>query len=236
MGRYLNPDNRLFEKNISSSDVDATGLIQYTNSVLKTLQKYVYVTCPQKYVKTMIVNMLVSYYTRGADSAHQFKNLKIAQDKFFEKYLNQYNVIFLNIQEFLNRAHAVNKVDELIRECLLEELLEQYPDIDYFDETNLSLVLVDIYNKYEIPFVFVIDEWDCVFERNENAENLYSYLNLLNCLLKDRVYVGLAYMTGVSSINEHNTNFRLNMFDVFSMTKPRQLAKYIDFTEFDVQL
>jgi hypothetical protein len=54
--------------------------------------------------------------------------------------------------------------------------------------------------------------------------------------LKDRVYVGLAYMTGVSSINEHNTNFRLNMFDVFSMTKPRQLAKYIDFTEFDVQL
>ena len=47
--------------------------------------------------------MLTAYYGRGCDSKELFAGLKIAKDENFAKYLNQYDVIFLNMQEFLSR-------------------------------------------------------------------------------------------------------------------------------------
>ena len=44
--------------------------------------------------------MLASYYGRDINSRSQFEHLKVGKDDSFEKYLNRYNVIFLNMQEF----------------------------------------------------------------------------------------------------------------------------------------
>ena len=43
-----------------------------------------------------------------------------------------------------------------------------YPDLDYLDQTDLIDVLQEIYREYKIPFVFIIDEWDCIFRENKN--------------------------------------------------------------------
>ena len=41
MGIYLNPDGSKFEEAVNSDIyVDKTGLLNYTNSVLHTMQKY----------------------------------------------------------------------------------------------------------------------------------------------------------------------------------------------------
>ena len=237
MGIYLNPGNERFEDAVSSEIyVDKTELIKYTNRVLKTEQKYICVSRPRRFGKSMAANMLAAYYGRNADSRKLFENLKIEKNASFMEHLNQYNVIFLNMQDFFSRTHDVTKMKMLLEKCLLRDLLRAYPDVDYLDKTDLIGVLQDIYAEFRIRFIFIIDEWDCIFRENKDGSEAHKmYLDFLRNLLKDRSYVALAYMTGILPIKKYGTHSALNMFDEFSMTNPKQLAEFVGFTESEVK-
>ncbi len=237
MGIYLNPGNRAFQKTLNLKIyVDKTELIAYTNDVLGTRENYVSVSRPRRFGKSMTAEMLAAYYSRGVDSRDQFKMLKIGKDSSFEQHLNKYNVIFLNMQDFLSRTHDIYKMIELLENVVLRELLKAYPDVDYWDKEDLVGSLQDIYAEHEISFVFIIDEWDCIFrEKKDNMGEQRIYLDFLRYLLKDKVYVGLAYMTGILPIKKYGTHSALNMFDEFSMTRSGNLAEFVGFTEDEVQ-
>ena len=105
MGIYLNPGNISFAKTIRSEIyVDKTGLIACTNEYLNTKNQYLCVSRPRRFGKSMTLEMLAAYYSCGCDSRELFAGFKIAQHKDFEKHLNQYDVIYLNMQQFLIRA------------------------------------------------------------------------------------------------------------------------------------
>ena len=114
MGIYLNPGNRSFYESIHSPIyVDKTEMIARTNELMKTKEKFICVSRPRRFGKSMTLEMLAAYYSRGCDSRALFSGFKIAQHKDFEKHLNQYDVIYLNMQQFLIRAkkaggHAVS--------------------------------------------------------------------------------------------------------------------------------
>ena len=92
MGIYLNPDSSKFEEAVNSDIyVDKTGLIAYTNSVLHTMQKYICISRPRRFGKSIAANMLAAYYSRGCNSETLFSPFEIAKDSGFKKYLNQYN-------------------------------------------------------------------------------------------------------------------------------------------------
>lgn len=61
----------------------------------------------RRFGKSMAANMLVTYYSRGCDSKGLFQNYKIAQDKDFERHLNRYNVIHINMLDFLGGTDSV---------------------------------------------------------------------------------------------------------------------------------
>lgn len=237
MGVYLNPGNRAFQKALNSQIyVDKSTLIAYTNKVLDSEQQYVCVSRPRRFGKSMAANMLAAYYGRGVDSRKQFENLKIGKDGSFLEHLNQYNVIFLNIQDFLSDNSDIESMKKSIEKNILWDLLEAYPDVRYFDPKNLVRTLMDIYNAVKIPFVFIIDECDCIFRVNKSdKEGQKIYLDFLRNLLKDKQYVALAYMTGILPIKKYGTHSALNMFDEFSMTNPKQLAEFVGFTEPEVK-
>lgn len=77
--------------------------------------------------------MLTAYYSRGCDSKDLFSGLEIAQDESFVTHLNQYDTIFLNIQEFLSQSKDMERMISLLKKSVLWELLEEYPDFRYFD-------------------------------------------------------------------------------------------------------
>ena len=88
MGIYLNPKNIDFRQALNSQIyVDKSMLIENTNSVIYTEQKYVCVSRPRRFGKSMAANMLTAYYSRGCDSRELFSELKISQSKSFEKHL-----------------------------------------------------------------------------------------------------------------------------------------------------
>lgn len=237
MGSYLNPGNGNFSRAVNSEIyVDKTGLIEYTNKVLNTMECNICVSRPRRFGKSMAANMLAAYYSRGCNSRELFTQFKISQSINFDKYLNKYDVIFLNMQEFLSQSESIREMLKLLCKSILWELLEEYSDIRYFDNTNLTRTMQDIYNKTNCPFIVIIDEWDCIFREYKNdSEAQKIYLDFLRDLLKDKEYIYLTYMTGILPIKKYGTHSALNMFDEFSMINPGPLAEFTGFTEAEVR-
>lgn len=188
MGIYLNPGNVSFQEALDSEIyVDKSELIRHTNKVLKTKQKYICVSRPRRFGKSMTIDMLTAYYSRGCDSGEMFQNLKISKNPDFEKYLNKYNVIHINMQEFMSESDSMEKMLEMIQKTILFDLKEEFSDVRYFDDTKLLRSLRDVFAKYNIPFVFVIDEWDCIFRVHKNdLESQKKYLDFLRNLLQSQ--------------------------------------------------
>ena len=73
MGIYLNPSSIGFKRSLNSEIyVDKTGLIEKTNALLDTEQKFICVSRPRRFGKSMAVNMLSAY-----DEAAGLKSLDI---------------------------------------------------------------------------------------------------------------------------------------------------------------
>ena len=237
MGGYLNPGNEKFGEALNSQIyVDKTGLIEYTNRVMYSNQKYVCVSRPRRFGKSMAANMLAAYYSRGCDSRELFQGLKISKADACEKKLNQYNTIFLNMQEFLSQTSSMDEMLRLVKKSVLWDLFFEYPDINYFDKENFSRAMQDVYQQTKCPFVIIIDEWDCIFrEYKSDKEAQEQYLDFLRDFLKDKSYIHLAYMTGILPVKKYGTHSALNMFDEFSMIYAGPLAKFVGFTETEVR-
>lgn len=236
MGIYLNPGNKGFWKSVRSEIyVDKTGLIVHTNAKLNTEQQYICVSRPRRFGKSMALNMLAAYYSRGCDSAELFNGFEIEKDASFREHLNRYDVIFLNMQQFLIEADA-GKVTEYLEQEVLRELKKEYADILTRENIGLAAALREIYVETDRQFIFLIDEWDCVMRERQESEDLQKqYLDFLRNLLKDQPYVALAYMTGILPVKKYGVHSALNMFWEYSMTDQFDFEKYTGFTEEEVK-
>jgi len=236
MGIYLNPNNISFQEALDSEIyVDKSELIKYTNKALKTKQKYICVSRPRRFGKSMAVDMLTAYYSRGCDSKKMFQNLKISQNPDFEKHLNRYNVIHINMVNFLSESPNMEEMIEFINEDLIDELKNEYSDVHYPKRQNLIKIIAAIFSQTNIPFIFVIDEWDCVFRVHKNdLESQKKYLDFLRNLLKDQSYVALAYMTGILPIKKYGEHSAINVFYEYSMVDAEPIEEFTGFTESEV--
>lgn len=237
MGVYLNPGTEMFSESLRSEIyIDKTGLIACTNKVLGSRQKYVCVSRPRRFGKSMAAEMLAAYYGYGYDSVEMFQGLEIAKYPSFEEYRNQYHVLFLNIQDFLSRAGDVKETVSCLQEVVIRELKKEFPGIIYESESYLASALEEIFRETDRGFVIIIDEWDCIFRVDKgDTEAQTIYLDFLRALLKDKAYIKLAYMTGILPIKKYGTHSALNMFDEYSMMNPGMLAQYVGFTEEEVK-
>ena len=236
MGLYVNPGNEEFDRATKSKIyVDKTGMISFINQNLNTEHQNICVSRPRRFGKSIAANMLVAYYSRGCDSKELFEKFKIAEDAGFEEHLNKYNVIHLNMQQFLGRTKTIDEMLELLTRKVTRELKREFANVTYYEEDLVS-VIEEIYSQTHSFFVFIIDEWDCIFRVKGNDTDAQKiYLNFLRDLLKNQPYCVLAYMTGILPIKKYGEHSALNMFDEYSMTNQRELAEFTGFTEQEVQ-
>lgn len=178
--------------------------------------------------------MLVAYYSKGCDSDELFSRFKISKAPDYKKHLNQYNVIHVDIQKFLSRTKGIQELLDFMQKRILKEMRRTFSSVDP-DETSLITALEDLHGETEERFIFIIDEWDCIFRiyKNDGAAQKV-YLDFLRDLLKGQPYVALAYMTGILPIKKYGEHSALNMFDEYSMMNQKQLAEFTGFTEKEV--
>ena len=238
MGICLNPGSGRFQiARRPKIYVDKSGLIACLNDMIQTESRFVCVSRPRRFGKSMAANMISAYYDRTVDTETEFSGMDISQDASFRLHGGTYDVIQLNIQDFLSRTHDVDALLALLKKSVLWELLETYPDFRYFDETDLSRTMADIYARTKRPFVIVIDEWDCIFrECRERKDWQEKYLDFLRGWLKDKPYVSLAYMTGILPIKKYGTQSALSDFREYTMLDPSVYAPYVGFSEDEVRM
>ena len=237
MGIYLNPGNDAFFSTVNYSEiyVDKTMLIDFTNKCLFGENKEICVSRPRRFGKSIAENMLAAYYSKGCDSKELFSKFKIAETPDFEKHLNQYNVIHVDMQKFLSRTKDIHEMLAFMQKRVLKEMKREFACIE-LEEESLITALEDLYSETESKFIFIIDEWDCIFRiHKDNTSAQKEYLDFLRDLLKGQPYVALAYMTGILPIKKYGEHSALNMFKEYSMTNQKRLAEFTGFTESEVR-
>ena len=236
MGIYLNPGNDLFRQAVNSEIyVDKSMLIELTNSVFDTSDRHLCVSRPRRFGKSMAANMLSAYYSRGCDSRELFSGLQIAKADSFEKHLNKYNVFHFDIRSFASKSESVKMMVELLEKAIKRDLKREFSELDLPDDYSSDEMLLEVFRKLGIPFVFIIDEWDCIFRIYKNDTNGQQiYLNYLRTLLKDQPYVALNYATGIFPVKKYGEHSALNMYAEYSMANQAMFAEYTGFTTDDV--
>ena len=237
MGKYLNVGNDGFASVVSGIYVDKTEMISFINSTLGTNDKLTCVSRPRRFGKSYAAKMLCAYYDRSCDSRELFKGLAISRDISFEKHLNKYNVIYLDITLFISKAEDIEAVVKNIEAEVVDEVQKNYPDIK--KDSSLADMLFNVTDATGEKFIMVIDEWDALFrEVKENAGLQKEYIALLRSLFKsswtDTVFAAV-YMTGILPIKKYGNQSAVSDFREYTMLTPRQLAKYVGFTETEVK-
>ena len=239
MGIYINKGNEGFRRIRNSEYVDKSGLIGIVNETLFTERCFSCVTRSRRFGKTMAAKMLLAYYDRSCDSRSLFADLQIASHSSFEKHLNKYPVIYLDITDFTTRGDLKTiDIVSTLQERVMSEVLSAYPDIQREDDDDLMDVLVKVSLHYDVKFIMIIDEWDAICrEALGDEEAMDKYVNLLRRLFKGsasaQTFAGV-YMTGILPIKKYETQSALNNFIEYSMVEPRKMGKYFGFTKKEV--
>lgn len=125
MGRFVNAGNSAFQVALNSEIyIDKTGLLEYTNKVMDTTTKFICNSRPRRFGKSITADMLTAYYCKGCDSEKIFSGLAISNSTDFKKYLNQYDVIHLDIQWCIEPAGGPGQVISYIIQKTKEKKVE----------------------------------------------------------------------------------------------------------------
>ena len=113
-------------------------------------QKYVAITRPRRFGKTVMANMIVSYFGKGADSRSLFSNLNAARYDWFEEHLNRHNVIHIMFNEMPDEVPTFSQYITRIKSLLLDDLMMAYPNITIRETDAVWDVLKKCTNTVEV--------------------------------------------------------------------------------------
>lgn len=242
MGIYLNPGNSGFAEILDSGYIDKTGMIELINQRINTLNKLVCISRPRRFGKSIATKMLCAYYDHTCDSHSLFDNKAAGALEHYEKHLNQYNVIYLDIAGFVSdvrrRDGNVKGVVNEIAEAVYLDLIADCPKLK--EREKLSECILAYVAATGKKFVFIIDEWDAVIrEAKDDTNTQDAYLNLLREWFKNGNFtskaVAAAYMTGILPIKKDKSQSAISDFREFTVINPSVFAEYTGFTETEVR-
>ena len=168
-----------------------------------------------------------------------FKDKAIANTDAYQRHLNKYNVIILDIAYLRTKARNATETLEILQNSVIEELKEEYPEALKGEYYFLPNALEKINKELGERFVVVIDEWDALFRDDKfDLKAQDDYINLLRGLFKgmqSQNFILLAYITGILPIKRYNSESTLNNFWEYTMVSPQRLAPYVGFTEEEVK-
>ena len=239
MGIYLNPSNSNFRDTLTRKIyVDKTMMISVLNEFMRTDNKYLCVSRPRRFGKTIAGNMLSAYFSRGCDSRSLFAPYKIARDGGFEENLNKFNVIKIDVNsEFRNALDKDNLIIKLTR-AIRSECKEQFAAIPFTEDDSIADCILRVFEATGGRFVIIMDEYDVLVRESVSDALFTQYLDLLNGLFKSdtvRPAIALAYLTGILPIVRDKVQSKLNNFREYTILNAGALSEFVGFTSAEVE-
>ena len=137
MGQYLNPGKDSYEEAVNSQIyVDKSEMIAFLNTVVKTKQKYVSVSRPRRFGKTMAADMICAYYDREADSRKLFEQLQLSKidadtsSQAWDVYQGKFDVIRIVMTDFFDSETPFDKALDTMQGLICRDIKKKYPDVD----------------------------------------------------------------------------------------------------------
>lgn len=198
--------------------------------------KYVAITRPRRFGKSVMANMIAAYFGKGVDSHEEFDTLRVSGYPWYKKHLNQHNVIRIVFNEMPDEVTNYAQYIARIKTLLLDDLMMTYPNVRIRETDAVWDALKKVYTYCNgEKFIFVLDEWDYVFHQDFVTDgDKESFIRFLSNLLKDKAYVEMAYMTGILPISKYSSGSELNMFFEFSMSVMEAYSEFFGFTDEEV--
>ena len=189
--------------------------------------------------------MISAYYSKGADSKSLFEPYKLSKTEAFEKHLNKYNVVSIDLNSMYSKwlsyepkeKRPQNVIDYLTNK-VCTEFRSEFSDIDFGEGNSVADFIQAVYVKKQETFIIIIDEYD-VLVREQVSEDVFAdYLAFLNSLFKKRELkpaISLAYITGILPIMKDKVQSKLNTFVEYTMIDAGPFSEFAGFTAEEVQ-
>lgn len=212
------------------------------NRRIGTARKLVCVSRPHRFGKSYDAHMLCAYYDHTCDSHTLYDDCAISHTAEYEKYLNSFNVLFLDIDEvisgLISQRKPLSQTVPFILDTVRGELVREYPELENLHDTYTCM---EAYvEKSKRKFLFIIDGWDALMRlARDDTETQIEYLAFLHTLFKNgnftQYVVAAAYMTGILPIKKDGSQSALSNFREYTVLNPDELAEFMGFTETEVQ-
>ena len=239
MGIYLNPGNENYRSVLASGTyVDKSMMLSVLNEYMDTNNKYICISRPRRFGKTIAGNMVSAYYSKGCESDSLFADLKISGAKGYRDKLNHYNVIKIDMNSEYQNTVDKNALLKRLAGKIKEEMRIQFPEDSLAEDDSLAECILKVYAKSGETFIMIIDEYDVLVRENVDKELLDEYLSFLNGLFKSdtlRPAIALAYLTGILPVVRDKIQSKLNNFHEYTILDSYQLSEYVGFTSEEVQ-
>lgn len=238
MGFYLNSTSAfsLYKSEIKKPYfVDKTMLLKELFPMVAAGNSHICITRPRRFGKTMAANMIGAFFGKGNEAGNIFDSLNISEVSGYAENLNHYNMIYIDFSKNNEDSDSYQEYIDTIKELLREDLHQAYSQIVFREKGSVTEDFTRIFNQTGDRFIFVLDEWDCIFHKKYITDtDKHRYISFLNTLLKDQPYVQFTYMTGILPIAKYSSGSELNMFAEFTMVNQSMFSQYFGFTDEEV--
>ena len=183
MGNFLNPDKEnsfitLAKRKNKYLFVDKTSFIEITNNRLNKDNRFLAVTRPRRFGKTVTAHMLLTYYSKGYAGSKIFDDLHIANRVDYLEHLNKYDVIYIDMNTIdglfddyskqKNKVEGINDLVDYLEYSIINELklnneFSECLEKHQVENTGLLKALSTLRNHLNTQFIFIMDEWDLIY-------------------------------------------------------------------------
>ncbi len=172
MGFYLNnrePFSMYQEMVRNPYFVDKTAMINEIIPRIGITEKYICITRPRRFGKSVAASMLGAFFSKACNSAEIFDHLEISNSPSYQEHINQYNVIYIDFSTVGSFDTCSQYISE-IQTVLKGDLWREYPDLSFRAKASVFEDLKWINLETGDKFIFILDEWDMIFHKDFISE------------------------------------------------------------------
>lgn len=151
MGKYLNsrvPFESYREIAGTRFFVDKSLLLEdILNTVEVDGQKYLCITGPRRFGKSVMANMVALFFERAVDSGTLFERLAIARSENYKTHLNKHNVVYIDFSETPRDRANYRQYIARIQDGINHDLAKAYHDLSIDTVKALWDILDEISGK-----------------------------------------------------------------------------------------
>ncbi len=215
--------------------VDKSMLLAKLFPLVEAGDYHICITRPRRFGKSVMAAMVGSFFGKGTDSKELFSTLRIADKKDYTDYLNQYDLVYIDFSQVANEQNNYQEFIDKIKSKLQNDLHNGFPQVNFPENGSVQDDFDQIFEETGTSFLFVFDEWDCIFHMNYTSDDdRRDFLAFLASITKGTSFARFTYMTGILPISKYSSGSSLNHFDEYTMASDDSFGEYFGFTQSEV--